>query len=161
MIILFPLPQLFSDPFTALPVWFYPFCLYLKILQWSFQIHFEYAYMFLNIIYWVHAMYFLMYVFPEWSFNTEQPIIMLFPREELLLSSLLYSTAYCLLKLKPPGLWPLQFGMVFGVLLVQFTFAWSCWWDFTVIASSVKKQTQTHSLVPDPVALTVFLPPFL
>lgn len=102
-----------------------------------------------------------MYVFPEWSFDTEQPIIMLFPREELLLSSLLYSTAYCLLKLKPPGLWPLQFGMVFGVLLVQFTFAWSCWWDFTVIASSVKKQTQTHSLVPDPVALTVFLPPFL
>lgn len=50
------------------------------------------------------------------------------------------------------------FGMLIGLLLVQLTFGQSYWWDFMHIDSDVTRIQKSHNKLPDPQALTLFLP---
>lgn len=69
-------------------------------------------------------------------FDIAQPVGVLFPEGDYLFRSQLSSvTSVLSVGLRPHGLFPVQFGVSFGILLVQVVFGWSCCWDITDISS--------------------------
>ena len=62
-------------------------------------------------------------------------------------SALVSCCSFCV-GLRHCGLFPIQFGMFAGVILVQFMFEKSCWWGFIGVASDVTERQKFIALSP-------------
>lgn len=134
------LPSPFLPPNT--PIYFSP--LFFKIVN-SFFINWYFMHLYLFYIYIPKCnplnLYTItcMYVFRAGHLTLGEQLASLpWRRSPCLLPALLSYLWICAV-VRAHGLFPIQLSMFVGVILVEFTFGWSCRWDFMGIISDVTK----------------------